>query len=347
MASLDFKVEKEKFCSFYDANYINFKNSVDLLINLIKTLLNSDNSIHIQQILGRIKDKTGCITKFCRKYQANLESQNKEYEIKDHITDLLGLRVVCLYEDEIGRIKEILESNFAVIDITNKILHLEEHDDTFGYKALHIDVKLDKTRHGLPEYQICRDNKYEIQIRTIVQDAWSVLDHNIKYKKSIPLKLKRRINALSALFDIADREFLSVRDETKHQETQADEGHTVDKTRSSTLDAFQFLSVMKHHFPTDSFPPKAIDSFVQDLTTRKKDISRDFLEKVILNGKSVIDKYCDYLLEERGDTMNSFTKLRHLLYLHDGAYFYPMLYSIQRSSFEDWLTRHKNQNENV
>ena len=48
---------------------------------------------------------------------------------------------------------------------------------------------------------------FELQIRTIIQDSWSVLDHKIKYKKSIPGQLKRRINVLSALFELADREF--------------------------------------------------------------------------------------------------------------------------------------------
>ena len=55
---------------------------------------------------------------------------------------------------------------------------------------------------------------FEVRIRTVIQDAWSVLDHKIKYKKSIPNDLKRRINILSALFELADREFKEIRNAT-------------------------------------------------------------------------------------------------------------------------------------
>ena len=57
--------------------------------------------------------------------------------------------------------------------------------------------------------------RIELQIRTVIQDAWSILDHKIKYKNSIPQKLKRRINRLSALFEIADEEFLNIQKEKK------------------------------------------------------------------------------------------------------------------------------------
>ena len=43
--------------------------------------------------------------------------------------------------------------------------------------------------------------RIELQIRTVIQDAWSILDHKIKYKNSIPQNLKRRINRLSAKFE--------------------------------------------------------------------------------------------------------------------------------------------------
>jgi putative GTP pyrophosphokinase len=45
------------------------------------------------------------------------------------------------------------------------------------------------------------------------------LDHKIKYKKSIPHKLKRRINRLSALFEIADDEFLRIKKEITLEES--------------------------------------------------------------------------------------------------------------------------------
>ena len=76
----------------------------------------------------------------------------------------------------------------------------------FGYKGHHLDLCINDQRATLPEYDQYRDLRFEVQVRSTIQDAWSVLDHKIKYKKSIPHSLRRQINALAALFEIADRE---------------------------------------------------------------------------------------------------------------------------------------------
>ena len=69
---------------------------------------------------------------------------------------------------------------------------MEAKDDSFGYKGLHVDLKLKSPRTGMKEYKRYSDLRFEVQIRTIIQDAWSVLDHKIKYKKSIPTSMKRK-----------------------------------------------------------------------------------------------------------------------------------------------------------
>jgi ppGpp synthetase/RelA/SpoT-type nucleotidyltranferase len=70
----------------------------------------------------------------------------------------------------------------------------------------------------LPDANRFKHLKIELQIRTVIQDAWSILDHKIKYKNSIPQNLKRRINRLSALFEIADDEFLNIQKEISQLE---------------------------------------------------------------------------------------------------------------------------------
>ena len=82
---------------------------------------------------------------------------------------------------------------------------IEETESEFGYKGLHLDLKLDDERKILPEYVGFGDQQFEVQIRTIVQDAWSEVDHKLKYKKEIPSDIKRRIYRLAALFELADQ----------------------------------------------------------------------------------------------------------------------------------------------
>ncbi|MCG3727905.1 RelA/SpoT domain-containing protein [Vibrio cincinnatiensis] len=99
--------------------------------------------IAISKIEGRVKDKEECIRKFNLKYRKTLESENTPYEIKDHISDLIGLRVVCLYEDDIENIQEVLQQHFEIIDVTDKISQIESTEDSFGYKGLYrINLKM-------------------------------------------------------------------------------------------------------------------------------------------------------------------------------------------------------------
>ena len=65
------------------------------------------------------------------------------------------------------------------------------------------------------------DYRFEVQIRTIVQDAWSEVDHKLKYKKQIPAFLQRRINRFAAIFELADQEFEAIRDITYQLEQDA------------------------------------------------------------------------------------------------------------------------------
>jgi GTP pyrophosphokinase len=119
-----------------------------------------------------------------------------------------------LYESNIATAVETLKSGFEVVDITDKTRELEDNEDRFGYKGLHLDLRLNAKRKALPEYQKLSEYQFEVQVRTIVQDAWSEIDHKLKHKKGLPSGLKRRVYNLAGLFELADREFDSIRGET-------------------------------------------------------------------------------------------------------------------------------------
>lgn len=198
MASLDFEAEKQKFRDWYDENADRLKRALTTYKVLITQLLSGHQKLTLPIVSGRIKYREECIAKFSRKYQARCEQENLPYEIRSFLTDILGVRAVCLYESEIDAIRETVFTEFDVVDVTDKSATLEAYDDTFGYKGLHLDLRLKDPRTGLSEYKQLVELPFELQIRTTVQDAWSVLDHKIKYKKNIPGSLKRRINRLAA-----------------------------------------------------------------------------------------------------------------------------------------------------
>lgn len=55
----------------------------------------------------------------------------------------------------------------------------------------------------------------EIQLRTVVQDAWAIIQHHMVYKREsqVPTQLQRRLNSLAGLFETVDDQFESIRTE--------------------------------------------------------------------------------------------------------------------------------------
>lgn len=113
MSSLDFDVEKKEFRDFYELNHHLLEDAKNSFVALIKSLT-SHAKVSTSKVEGRVKNKEECIKKFNLKYRTGLESTSRPYTIQEHITDLIGLRVVCLYEDDIEKIKECLEENFKL-----------------------------------------------------------------------------------------------------------------------------------------------------------------------------------------------------------------------------------------
>jgi len=352
MPSLDFETEKAQFRDFHTSNHQLLDDAKDSFVALINALLIHVGSIAVSKIEGRVKDREECIKKFNLKYRTSIESSSTPYAIRDYITDLIGLRVVCLYEDDIDRIEKCLSEHFDVIDKTDKIAQLEDTEGSFGYKGLHLDLRLNATRKALPEYFKYSDFRFEIQIRTIIQDSWSVLDHKIKYKKSIPTRLKRRINTLAALFELADREFREIRDSTVeeiHKEEISDEllRQETDESKNqaaqenshySTLNAFSFLKIAKHFFSNFEFEPYKVDGFTQEIISLKPDITRGKFNFYMIENISKVKRYQGWFEHSNpNDKLNPYTIIRHCLFLGDKDVFLNILTNAAKESFELWM----------
>jgi ppGpp synthetase/RelA/SpoT-type nucleotidyltranferase len=294
----------------------------------------------------------GVIERLHRKYRSKLEDENNPYTIFEHITDLIGTRVVCLYEDDIEKIKEALSKHFEIVEITDKIAQVENTESSFGYKGLHLDLKLNETRNKLPEYLKFKEFRFEVQLRTIIQDSWSVLDHKIKYKKSIPNNLKRRVNSLAALFEVADREFREIRDATSasiKEEDITQEQITQEYDQSlekqakphftyAKLNAFSFLKIANHFFNDYDFEAYKVDGFTEEILKLNPDTSRGKFNFYMRENISKVKKYKeDFEKKNPSDTLNPFTIIRHCLYLGDKEKFLSMLTKQSRESFEEWL----------
>jgi putative GTP pyrophosphokinase len=139
---------------------------------------------------------------------------NKDYqEPLKEITDLIGLRIVLYYNDDLKPVCDIIEREF-IIDkglSIDKSQILKPHE--FGYRSIHYIVSLSKNRSNLCEWKEFSEIKVEIQIRTVLQHAWASIDHALRYKteQDAPSELRRRLFRLSGLLELADEEFSSIR----------------------------------------------------------------------------------------------------------------------------------------
>lgn len=352
MSSLDFESEKSQFREFHTTNRQLLEDAKDSFIALTNALLIHAGSIAISKIEGRVKDREECIKKFNLKYRTSLESNAIPYIIKEHLSDLIGLRVVCLYEDDIEKIEKCLTDHFDVLEKTDKISQVENTEGSFGYKGLHLDLQLNDTRKSLPEYSKYSAFVFEVQIRTIIQDSWSVLDHKIKYKKSIPTRLKRRINTLAALFELADREFREIRDSTVEEIEKEEISDEVlqqetdeiqkqpepQKFHHSPLNAFSFLKIANHFFKGFEFEPHKVDGFTQEIIRLKPDISRGKFNFFMRENITKIKRYQSWFENQYpNDKLNPYTIIRHCLYLGDKEVFSDILTNIAKESFDKWL----------
>lgn len=352
MASLDFEQEKSSFRKYYDSNRKHFTDAKNAYIRIINSLMRRSDVVQVTKIEGRVKDKEECIKKFQSKYLGTLEANEQPFEIRDFISDLIGIRIVCLYEDHIPLVSEVLQRHFTILDVTDKISAVESTEDSFGYKGLHMDLALNKEMASLPKYRPYADCPFEVQIRSLIQDAWSVLDHKIKYKKSIPIDLKRRINILSALFELADREFKEIRNATAELMQQATvspisdplddareaPAQTATATGSKTVNVFSFLRIAGHFFRDFEFEDEKVDDFVQDILKLNNGFQKSELQKCLAENVKIVREYRDHFLTENpGKTFSPYTSIRHCLYLYDREAFGRILSRGPRERFSFWL----------
>jgi len=351
-----FTKAKNEFHKWYGENKGKLERAKEFFSKLIEGLImalvnNSEIESLPSNILSRLKTESESAIKFGKKYlnkTSNDDSQQEEYLIQDKVTDLIGIRIICCYEKEVEIISNMLCKQLELIDKkkgkTDKSKQLQEQNK-FGYKGIHLDLKLDQTRANLEEAKEYKELRFEVQIRTIIQDAWSVLDHRIQYKQSVDAHLRRRINALAALFEIADREFESVHNIAKKATAQFREEHLSNETNAicskkdektlAPFDAFACLNILGDMFPFYPFDDNSIYIFSEEILRCKPNTQVDDVITALNTYREPIEEYNQHL-RRQGKNLNPYTEVRHMLYLSDKIDFKSLLEAYQTERFDNW-----------
>ncbi len=173
-----------------------YEKLADYMIHLIKDdPASPKESLHT--IIYRIKDKVRLIEK--------IDEENKQIKgdeplinlrnFRERIGDLLGIRLICLRLSDIDTLKAYLEllADEKILRFIRKPDHKRsfilpvDPGDTIpeglnlrysGYSSIHYQVALGQNADApdaLKEIQI------ELQLRTILEEAWGEIDHKYRY----------------------------------------------------------------------------------------------------------------------------------------------------------------------
>ena len=133
-----------------------------------------------------------------------LELKGYKYKSLADITDIVGVRVITFYSDDVDKVASAVDKLFKV-DWENSVDKRKLHEiDSFGYMSLHYICSME----GFPY-------RFEIQMRTVLQHAWANMNHDTGYKSGveIPREYIRNMNRLAGMLELADEQFSRIRNE--------------------------------------------------------------------------------------------------------------------------------------
>ncbi|MDR2661608.1 MAG: tetratricopeptide repeat protein [Treponema sp.] len=154
-------------------------------------------------VKGRVKG----FTSYYKKYLKLLKTTPGTEPV---ITDLIAIRVICPFLEDLTAVESLLREHFSVTELDRKGAHFSFKE--FGYESVHLLIEIPSAL--IDKWGECGSGQAEIQIRTILQDAWAEVEHELVYKAEFtPFDepMKRKLAAVNASLSLADSIFQEIR----------------------------------------------------------------------------------------------------------------------------------------
>ena len=177
-------------------------------------------------VRGRVKSKEHLIIKILRDYKENKE-KGKIITLQNYVDsfkDLIGIRVVCMNQNDKILFLQKLINNKNKIEINNIRFYCTNEAKEQEYKkiqstfpSIHSEIRVrdeEKPYDCIHAYG-CDENEekivFEIQIRTFFEEAWGEVDHTLKYPYNMEDDfLKEQMSILFSVSEVADKIITSV-----------------------------------------------------------------------------------------------------------------------------------------
>lgn len=217
--------EQREFCRTYNISDERFRNSrltweeLDEIANHFEPKRNGhQNTVkqyaeviqecsYVHSLSYRVKDTSHLVEKIIRKNPEYLEKGDSlsisNYE--NHITDLMGIRILLLFKPDWIYIHDYLMGQYENVLIEPPFVHIRKGDDDSLYRGK-IQIKDNKPYRSV--HYIIRANNglgIEIQVRTLYEEAWSEIDHKLRYPYNLQNEMLRNyIDIMNRLTGVGD-----------------------------------------------------------------------------------------------------------------------------------------------
>lgn len=187
-----------------------YKDTYEAQADFISNTLRTHNKIH--SVKSRIKDSERLIEKIIRKTSDRKEKYGEKFQFsvdnyKEEINDLIGIRVIHIFKQDWENIHEFILDTWKVIEITANV---REGDDTKRFEELDIEIQSRKSGYRSVHYLIefyptSQRVIAEIQVRTIFEEGYGEIDHQLRYThKEIPEVLALNLLLFNRISGSAD-----------------------------------------------------------------------------------------------------------------------------------------------